>query len=195
MKASQCFFLYFSVVAPTIDSPACQEQLIEAAKQVAGSVELLLRDAELSCKDERSVGELRDAARRVSHALNDLLAHIRTGPRRARATRAGDELDSIMTTTDKLISYQGSGSEMIRQAKVLAEATTNLAHHIRGEAEITTDIDHKQRLMGATKKVADATTKMISAAQLVATSPEDAQHQMMLRTAAEEVNCFTISTL
>ncbi len=37
----------FQVVAPTIDSPACQEQLTDAVKQVATAVQLLLKDAEV----------------------------------------------------------------------------------------------------------------------------------------------------
>ena len=105
------------MVVPTIDSPQCQDQLTDAAKTVDNSVEQLCKDAELACNDERyvneqiqlilivyfnwyscwmsfhqnmysrSVGDLRKAARRASNALNDLLSHIRAGPRRARVTQ------------------------------------------------------------------------------------------------------------
>jgi len=44
---------------------------------------------------------------------------------------------------------------------VLAEATTHLVSHIRGDAQQQTVPDDKERLMGAARTVADATTRMI----------------------------------
>ncbi|KRZ04679.1 Talin-1 [Trichinella zimbabwensis] len=202
------------VVAPTIESPACQEQLTEAAKQVARAVEQLLKDAELlflflntvfdlenlfiylfvflnqlSCKDEKSVHDLKDAASQVSRALTDLLNHIKTGPERAQAaTEHGKELDKIISTTDKLISYTGSANEMIRQAKVLAEATTHLVTHIRGEADVQSEKEH---LLTAAKRLADATTRMIEAAKACAGVPDNVSHQVALKAAAEDVRMAT----
>ncbi|OUC46431.1 Talin, middle domain protein, partial [Trichinella nativa] len=215
-SATQCAFATSQlvacarVVAPTIESPACQEQLTEAAKQVARAVEQLLKDAELSCKDEKSVHDLKDAAGQVSRALTDLLNHIKTGPERAQATEHGKELDKIITTTDKLISYTGSANEMIRQAKVLAEATTHLVGnwrylfcifdcghsildcvqvtHIRGEADVQSEKEH---LLTAAKRLADATTRMIEAAKACAGVPDNVSHQVALKAAAEDVRTAT----
>ncbi|XP_003372683.1 putative I/LWEQ domain protein, partial [Trichinella spiralis] len=215
-SATQCAFATSQlvacarVVAPTIESPACQEQLTEAAKQVARAVEQLLKDAELSCKDEKSVHDLKDAASQVSRALTDLLNHIKTGPERAQATEHGKELDKIITTTDKLISYTGSANEMIRQAKVLAEATTHLVGnwrylfcifdcghsildcvqvtHIRGEADVQSEKEH---LLTAAKRLADATTRMIEAAKACAGVPDNVSHQVALKAAAEDVRTAT----
>lgn len=72
------------------------------------------------------MGNLRDAAALVSRSLNDLLNHIKTGPTRAKVTEQDQQLDKIITSTDRLISSQGSTNEMLRQVKVLAEATTHL---------------------------------------------------------------------
>lgn len=45
--------------------------------------------------------------------------------------------------------------------------------------------------MGAAKKLADATTKMIEAAKSCASSPMDFDNQMHLKSAAEEVRVAT----
>lgn len=45
--------------------------------------------------------------------------------------------------------------------------------------------------MGAAKKLADATTRMIEAAKSCASSPHDFEQQMQLKTAAEDVRVAT----
>lgn len=76
-SATQCAFATSQlvacarVVAPTIDSPACQEQLTSAAKQVTRAVEELLVDAQAACSKssgdgKRSFGDIHGAARQVS---------------------------------------------------------------------------------------------------------------------------------
>ena len=70
-SATQCAFATSQlvacarVVAPTIESPACQEQLADAAKQVAKAIEQLVADAELACSNQQSLSALRDAANQV----------------------------------------------------------------------------------------------------------------------------------
>ena len=54
------------VVAPTIQNPACQEQLVESAKQVSRSVDHVVSTADDVCDDDASLGDLRDAAAAVS---------------------------------------------------------------------------------------------------------------------------------
>lgn len=73
------------MVAPTIESQACQEQLTDAAKQVAKSIEQLVRDAEYASHgNPANMQALNDAAHQVSQALHALLTHIRTGPKRRK---------------------------------------------------------------------------------------------------------------
>ena len=76
----------FQVVAPTIGSPACQEQLVEAAKLVARSVEGIVAAAQSACKDDVALQDLGGAATAVTKSLNDLLQHIKKagGPVRVR---------------------------------------------------------------------------------------------------------------
>ena len=65
------------VVAPTIQNPSCQDQLIEAAKEVARAVEAVVQECQLGCRDEGLSRELGLAATDVTRALNDLLNHIK----------------------------------------------------------------------------------------------------------------------
>lgn len=67
------------MVAPTIQNPACQEQLVEAAKYVAKSVDGVMDTAQEACGDEPTLQDLGAAATAVTKALNDLLQHIKHG--------------------------------------------------------------------------------------------------------------------
>lgn len=77
------------MVAPTISSPACQEQLIEAAKMVAQSVEGVVDQSASASNNEKMLQDLGSAATAVTQALNDLLKHIKLG---AGPARVGDEI-------------------------------------------------------------------------------------------------------
>lgn len=65
----------------------------------------------------------------------------------------------------------GDPQEMVRQAKILAEATSTLVNAIRREAENETDPDSRHRLLEAAKALADATSKMVEAAKVSAKNP------------------------
>lgn len=78
MTIGDCVF-HSQVVAPTIANPACQEQLVDAAKLVAKSVENVVGTAQGACKDDKALQGLGEAATSVTKALNDLLQHIRRG--------------------------------------------------------------------------------------------------------------------
>ena len=75
------------MVAPTIGQPACQEQLIEAAKLVAKSVEGIVSAAQTACNDDHLLQDLGGAATAVTRALNDLLQHIKKA---AGPTKVGE---------------------------------------------------------------------------------------------------------
>lgn len=70
------------VVAPTIDSPACQEQLTSAAKQVARAVEDLLVDAQDACTrstgdGKKSFIDIHEASRQVTIQSSEVdIIHI-----------------------------------------------------------------------------------------------------------------------
>uniref|UniRef100_A0A646QFM5 Talin1 n=1 Tax=Hemiscolopendra marginata TaxID=943146 RepID=A0A646QFM5_9MYRI len=176
------------VTAPTISSPACQQQLIEASKEVAKAVEGIVTVCQDSCKDEQLLRELNTAATQVTHALNDLLNHIRMGPRETAQEGVSDgAVDTILVATDKLFSSTGDANEMVRQARILAQATAQLIQSIKGEAETHPDSDLQKRLLAAAKLLADATARMVEAAKACANNPHDSDQQTALRKAAEDL--------
>ena len=129
------------VVAPTISDPLCQEQLIEAAREVAKSIEGCVYTCRDVGRDEHSLKELGGAASDVTKALNDLLNHIKDGG----TDKIPDIMDQIMVASGELIASHDS-SDMVRQARILAQATAELIQAIKGEAESQSDSDLQVRL-------------------------------------------------
>ncbi|XP_012143051.2 talin_middle and talin-RS domain-containing protein rhea isoform X1 [Megachile rotundata] len=181
------------VVAPTLHSPACQTQLMNAVREVTKAVEGLLEVCNETCGDENLLKELNAAASEVSRTLNDLLNHIKTATRGERAKESIQEgaVETIFVATDKLFASTGDAGEMVRQARVVGQATAQLIQSIKGEAERQTDSEQQRRLLAAAKVLADATAKMVEAARQCASSPHDAKMQDQLRQAAEELRAAT----
>ena len=81
---------------------------------------------------------------------------------------------------------------MVKQARVLGQATAQLIQSIKGEAEKQQDSDLQRRLLAAAKTLADATAKMVEAARLCANNPHDVSYQDSLRRTAEDLRDVTI---
>ncbi|CAI9742944.1 talin-1-like isoform X1 [Octopus vulgaris] len=179
------------VVAPTISNPACRDQLFDAAKQVANSVDGIVEAAMFACKDEHLLSDLGEAATAVTKALNDLLQHVKMGTGSGEGGQNEQAVDTILTATDRLFSSVGDAHEMVKQAKMLAQATSQLVCAIRSQAESYQDTDIQKRLLAAAKQLADATAKMVEAAKGCASNPNDSSQQGNLRIAAEELRSAT----
>jgi len=174
------------VVAPTISDPQCQDQLMEAARDVAKSVEGCVTTCRDVCRDDSALTELGGAAKDVTKALNDLLNHVKDGG----PDKIPDIMDQIMVASSELIGSHNS-SDMVRQARILAQATAELIQAIKGEAESQSDSDLQKRLLSAAKALADATADMVEAAKQCASSPTNESSQDMLKRAADHLRATT----
>ncbi|KAH0619804.1 hypothetical protein JD844_014074 [Phrynosoma platyrhinos] len=143
-------------------SPVCQEQLIEAGKLVDRSVENCVRACQAATDDTELLKQVSAAASVVSQALNDLLQHVRQ-----------------------------FASEMVRQARVLAQATSDLVNAMRSDAEAEIDMENSKKLLAAAKLLADSTARMVEAAKGAAANPENEDQQQRLREAAEGLRVAT----
>ncbi|XP_074594271.1 talin-1-like [Brevipalpus obovatus] len=181
------------VVAPTIQNASCQRQLTETCKEVSRSVERTIRTCESAVQDEALNKDLQEAATAVITALNSLLAHIRTvGDRRTSKSPESDgAVDIIFDATDRLFSSTGDASEMVRQAKILAQATTQLIVDIKSKVSMQQDSEVHRRLLAAAKVLADATNRLMEAAKGCASNPHDSVSQAALRKAAEDLRNAT----
>ncbi|XP_061881025.1 talin-2a isoform X2 [Entelurus aequoreus] len=180
------------VVSPTISSPVCQEQLIEAGKLVDRSVESCVQACLSATEDGELLKQVSAAACVVSQALEDLLQHVRQYTSRGEPIGRYDQAtDTIMTVTESIFCSMGDAGEMVRQARVLAQATSDLVNAMRSDAEAEIDVDNSKKLLAAAKLLADATARMVEAAKGAAAYPENEDQQQRLREAAEGLRVAT----
>uniref|UniRef100_A0A8I4A2H9 Talin 2 n=1 Tax=Callithrix jacchus TaxID=9483 RepID=A0A8I4A2H9_CALJA len=157
------------VVSPTISSPVCQEQLIEAGKLVDRSVENCVRACQAATSDSELLKQVSAAASVVSQALHDLLQHVRQFASRGEPIGRYDQAtDTIMCVTESIFSSMGDAGEMVRQARVLAQATSDLVNAMRSDAEAEIDMENSKKLLAAAKLLADSTARMVEAAKVAA---------------------------
>ncbi|XP_067841068.1 talin-1 isoform X2 [Heptranchias perlo] len=174
------------VVAPTISSPVCQEQLIEAGKLVAKSVEGCVEASQAATNDEQLLKQVGVVATAVTQALNDLLQHIKLYATGGHPLGRYDQAtDTILTVTENIFSSMGDAGEMVRQARILAQATSDLVNAIKADAEGESDLENSRKLLSAAKLLADATARMVEAAKGAAANPDSEEQQQRLREAAE----------
>nr|XP_061836684.1 talin-1-like isoform X1 [Nerophis lumbriciformis] len=180
------------VVAPTISSPVCQEQLIEASKLVAKSVEGCVDASQGATNDEGLLKQVGVAATGVTQALNELLQHIKQYASGGHPIgRHGEATDRILDVTENIFSSMGNAGEMVRQARILAQATSDLVNAIKMDAEGESDLENSRKLLSAAKLLADATAKMVEAAKGAAANPDSEEQQQRLREAAEGLRMAT----
>uniref|UniRef100_A0AAR2JJ00 Talin 1 n=1 Tax=Pygocentrus nattereri TaxID=42514 RepID=A0AAR2JJ00_PYGNA len=180
------------VVAPTISSPVCQEQLIEAGKLVAKSVEGCVEASQGATTDEQLLKQVGVAATGVTQALNELLQHIKQYASGGKPIgRHGEATDRILDVTENIFSSMGDAGEMVRQARILAQATSDLVNAIKADAEGETDLENSRKLLSAAKLLADATARMVEAAKGAAANPDSEEQQQKLREAAEGLRMAT----
>lgn len=105
-----------------------------------------------------------------------------------RRTQQDQSIEQILSASDRLCSSMGDAAEMVKQAKILAQATAQLVSSLRQQAEVATDDpDEQNKLLSAAKMLADATAKMVESAKACASQPNDTQLQYQLKRSAEEL--------
>ncbi|KAK0407513.1 hypothetical protein QR680_019234 [Steinernema hermaphroditum] len=182
------------VVAPSIETPSCQDQLANAAKQVARAVEDLLVDASSATERNRQgievghvqLGDIHEAARQVTSALDGLLDHVKTSPRQVTQTTEEERYEDVLRTSRRLITIQAPDSQdMVRQSESVIRHSRLLVEDLEHEAEMSPE--QRDKLLSAARSVAQATSHMIDATKECQSRPQDIQSQMALRSAAEQL--------
>uniref|UniRef100_A0A665W016 Talin 2b n=1 Tax=Echeneis naucrates TaxID=173247 RepID=A0A665W016_ECHNA len=100
-------------------------------------------------------------------------------------------VDRSVETCVKVCRSASDDGEMVRQARVLAQATSDLVTAMRSDAEAEVDVDNSKKLLAAAKLLADATARMVEAAKGAAAYPENEDQQQRLREAAEGLRVAT----
>ena len=65
------------VCSSTIGSRECQDQIVEAARQVSRQVDCVMDVTSMYCKNEHALAELRNCARNVTEAVMQLLENVK----------------------------------------------------------------------------------------------------------------------
>lgn len=106
------------VVSPTISSPVCQEQLVEAGKLVDRSVETCVKACRSASADGELLKQVGAAAGMVSQALGDLLQHVRHYASCGEPIGRYDQAtDTIMNVTENIVTSMGDAGESGRVEK------------------------------------------------------------------------------
>lgn len=107
------FFLrVLQVVSPTISSPVCQEQLVEAGKLVDRSVETCVKACRSASDDSELLKQVATAAGVVGQALSDLLQHVRHYASCGEPIGRYDQAtDTIMNVTENIFTSMGDAGE------------------------------------------------------------------------------------
>ena len=129
-------------MAPTIYDPVCQEQLIEAAKDVARSVESCIYACRDGCDSTVSLTDLSKAASNVSKALNDVISHVKGG----HDDYLPEIMERILMASDTIFA-SNDASEQIQQSRLIATATSDLIQAIQLEIDSTSDLELKVRFI------------------------------------------------
>lgn len=107
-------------MAPTISSPVCQEQLLEAGKQVAKSVEGCVESSKEATGDPELLKAVGVAASAVTQALNDLLQHIKKNATGGPPTGRYDQAtDTILNVTENIFSSMGDAGQSLFRGNLL----------------------------------------------------------------------------
>jgi len=160
---------------------------MSATRKVGQAVEAVLTSGNNATPDERLKGDLQSAAREVSDSLTRLMDHIRPQSRASvQETRQEEAVDTILVATDKIITSNDS-TDMVRQARILAQATAQLIQSIKTDAVATNDTDLQKKLIAAAKVLAEATSRLVEAAKACASNPNVPASQDMLRQAAQDL--------
>lgn len=109
------------VVSPTISSPVCQEQLVEAGKLVDRSVETCVKACRSASNDGELLKQVGSAAGMVSQALSDLLQHVRHYASCGEPIGRYDQAtDTIMNVTENIFTSMGDAGECKKEETVEA---------------------------------------------------------------------------
>ncbi|CAF0748960.1 unnamed protein product [Brachionus calyciflorus] len=180
------------VCSSTISSKECQDQIVEAARQVSRHVDSVMDVAVANCRNEQALIELRNCANNVTESVVQLLDNVRASNEQIlNFNNQNKSIEKIHMATDYLFESLNNPSEMIRQAKNLAVATTELINSLKQEAHGQTSNEQQRKLLLAAKLLAEATSKIVEAAKGCASNPNNENLQISLKKAVDDLKNAT----
>jgi talin len=112
------------VCVSTITNRECQEQIVEAARLVSYNIDAVVDAALQYCNNDDALDELKNCAKNVYEAISELLDNVKVVNEEKIENKQDESIDKILNATDCLFSQMGDATEMIKQAKILAQVNT-----------------------------------------------------------------------
>jgi talin len=109
------------VCVSTIVNRECQEQIVEAARLVSYNIDAVVDAAMQYCNNENALDELKTCAKNVYEAISELLDNVKVVNEEKMESTQEESIDRILNATDCLFGQSGDATEMIKQAKILAQ--------------------------------------------------------------------------
>lgn len=181
------------VCASTLNSRECQDQIVDAARLVSRNVDSVVDSANTCCQNDDLLNELNKCAQSV-HEIVDQMVESARGSALANDSidsKHDESVDRIFNATDCLYNSIGDTNEMMKLARVLAQATTELVNSLKAEASVQSTSEQQKRLLNAAKLLAESTSRIVEAAKGCAANPQDTHLQNVLLKAVEDLRAAT----
>lgn len=167
-----------------MDNPAAKQQMLNAIKSVGQDINALTGLCLVATNDEDLIGKIQAVAQAVTDALNNLLEKVQFGSDDSEKAAEKNVYEMILDANDALFRSLGNGDEMVRQATILGQATSQLIKGLKTHANDIDDVNEKDRLLAAAKLLTDATSALLLAAKKVKDNPTSKDEQEGLKTSA-----------
>ena len=165
------------VLVPTLHSPLCRDQLLDAARIMAASISDLVTACQGAATAEAVIKALSDDARKASRELSALVRDLET---ELHSGSAEADSDTILQASDGVQGSIGNPAEMLRQTKTLVVASTKLLDELKAEGAAPTDKARLRVLVQNIQALTAAINGSVEQAKAVARQPSDQASQMAL---------------
>ena len=165
------------VLAPTLHSPLCKDQLLDAARFMAASIGDLVSSCQGAASSDAALKLLSEDARVVSKELSALIRDLEV---ELHGGSAEVDSDAILQATDGVQNAIGNSAEMLRHAKAVVVASTKLLDELKGESERQKDRAKLKILLQNIQSLTSAINTSVEQAKSVARQPADSAAQMAL---------------
>lgn len=156
------------VLAPTIKNQICYKALIDSAKIVAISCNDTAKTCQTYCNEEYNLNDLIKCSQSVKMALDNLISYAGDTSKIVANIPSNEAeyvlfCENILNDSSKMYFNMGNTSNMVAQAKSIAEAMYMLINSVRTNADNAISNDQTGDLLSVAKGLADATSNLVNA--------------------------------
>ncbi|KCV69929.1 hypothetical protein H696_03395 [Fonticula alba] len=185
-----------SIVAPSIHTQLCQQELITNADQVEKCVNALVSRARQACNDGHANDQLAGMADRIRDALKRLIECARHGGQDAEEmSELERQAEIIISNIQTIIDNPSDSVRMISSIKTLVGASSKLSNLLKQQAMESNDPAERDRLLDAARNLAGLTHALVEVGREAARNPNDPRIRENLLAASRNLQAATRAAL